>query len=139
MIITTIFVGLFLIGLMLAAISINASICLDALDVIGSVMLGFGIVGTGAALLIILSTHVGVDADIQKSKIEYYGLQTRYELVTSDYEDVSKSDVIKDITDWNKNVYSHKRWAKSPWTNWFYSQYFVDQLEYIDINGKWSY
>lgn len=139
MIITLIFVGMFLIGLMLAAISINTSICFDELDLIGDLMMGFGAICTIIVLVIIIFTHVGVDADIQKSKIEYYGLQTRYELVTSDYEDVSKSDVIKDITNWNKNVYSYKRWGKSPWTNWFYSQYFVDQLEYIDINGKWSY
>ena len=50
-----------------------------------------------------------------------------------EYEDVSKSDVIKDISEWNKKVYSCKHWANNPWTSWFYSKRVADSLEMIEM------
>ena len=82
--------------------------------------------------IIILIEHVGVDARIEENRIEYESLCKRNEIVTSEYEDVSKSDVIKDIAEWNKKVYSYKHWAYNPWTNWFYSKRVVDQMEMIE-------
>ena len=90
-----------------------------------------GILAFTMSILIIIS-HVGVDATIEKNKIEYESLCERYEIVTSEYEDVSKSDVIKDIAEWNKKVYSEKYWAYNPWTNWFYSKRIVDDLKMIE-------
>ena len=80
----------------------------------------------------IIIAHIGVDATIEKNRIEYESLCQRYEIVTSEYEDVSKSDVIKDIAEWNKNVYSEKHWANNPWTNWFYSKRVADELKMIE-------
>ena len=80
----------------------------------------------------IICAHVGVDAQIEKNRIEYESLCERNEIVVSEYEDVSKSDVIKDIAEWNKKVYSYKHWAYNPWTNWFYSKRVVDQMEMIE-------
>ena len=82
--------------------------------------------------IIILIEHVGVDARIEENRIEYESLCERNEIVSSEYEDVSKSDVIKDIAEWNKKVYSYKHWAYNPWTNWFYSKRVVDQMEMIE-------
>lgn len=93
---------------------------------IGSIMV---FVMTG----IFITNHAGIDAGIHKYEIEHDGLVKRLEIINSDYEDVSKSDVIKDITEWNKDVYSEKYWSSNPWTNWFYSQRFVDSLEYIEL------
>ena len=83
--------------------------------------------------IFIISAHVGVGAVIEKNRIEYESLCQRYEIVTSEYEDVSKSDVIKDIAEWNKDVYSYKHWANNPWTNWFYSKRVADSVKMIDI------
>ena len=80
----------------------------------------------------ILCAHVGVDAQIEKNRIEYESLCQRYEIVTSEYEDVSKSDVIKDIAEWNKKVYSQKHWAYNPWTSWFYSRRVADDMKMIE-------
>lgn len=80
----------------------------------------------------IICAHVGVDTIIEKNRIEYESLCERNEIVASEYEDVSKSDVIKDIAEWNKNVYSYKHWAYNPWTNWFYSKRVADQIEMIE-------
>lgn len=83
-------------------------------------------------MMIILSAHFGVDAQIEENRIEYNALCQRYEIITSEYEDVSKSDVIKDIAEWNKKVYSTKHWAYNPWTNWFYSKRVADDLKMIE-------
>lgn len=48
-------------------------------------------------------------------------------------EKVSKVTVIKDVQEWNSDVYSQKYWSESPWTNWFYSEEIVDSLEYIEM------
>lgn len=80
----------------------------------------------------IICAHAGVDATIEENRIEYESLCERYEIVTSEYEDVSKSDVIKDIAEWNKNVYSEKHWAYNPWTSWFYSKRVADDMKMIE-------
>lgn len=97
--------------------------------------LGGGIVASAMALCIIFA-HVGVDVAIEKNRIEYESLCQRYEIVTSEYEDVSKSDVIKDIAEWNKNVYNYKHWANNPWTSWFYSKRIADSIEMIETERR---
>lgn len=83
-------------------------------------------------MMIILSAHFGVDAQIEENRIEYNALCQRYEIITSEYEDVSKSEVIKDIAEWNKKVYCTKHWAYNPWTNWFYPKRVADDLKMIE-------
>lgn len=105
----------------------------------GGVLFGLGLILTVGGGLIafimaicIICAHVGVDATIEENRIEYESLCQRYEIVTSEYEDVSKSDVIKDIAEWNKDVYSTKHWANNPWTNWFYSKRIADDMKMIE-------
>ena len=107
------------------------------------VLFGLGLlltVGGGLIAFImaicIIGAHVGIDAQIEENRIEYESLCQRYEIVTSEYEDVSKSDVIKDIAEWNKDVYSYKHWANNPWTNWFYSKRVADSVEMIEIKPR---
>lgn len=104
----------------------------EILEVIGLLLFaGGGLIGF-IMLCIIIIAHVGVDAQIEENRIEYEALCERQDVVMSEYEDVSKSDVIKDIAEWNKMVYSSKHWAYNPWTSWFYSKRVVDELEMIE-------
>lgn len=80
----------------------------------------------------IICAHVGENKNIEMNNIEYESLCQRLEIVNSDYEDMSKSDVIKDVSEWNKMVLEKKYWAKNPWTSWFLSQKVVDNLKYIE-------
>ena len=94
------------------------------------------VVGTIAAtvmVFLIIMAHVGVDVTIEKNRIKYESLCERYELITSEFEDVSKSDIIKEITEWNLSVYSEKHWANNPWTNWFHSKRVADSVEMIEM------
>lgn len=102
------------------------------MDGVGLLLSVFGGLIGFAMLCIIILAHIGVDAQIEENRIEYNALCQRYEIITSEYEDVSKSDVIKDIAEWNKKVYSTKHWAYNPWTNWFYSKRVADDLKMIE-------
>lgn len=97
--------------------------------------LGGGLIAIAMAVCIFCA-HVGVDTEIEKNRIEYESLCQRYEIVTSEYEDVSKSDVIKDIAEWNKAVYDYKYWANNPWTSWFYSKKMADDMKMIEVKEK---
>ena len=82
--------------------------------------------------LVILGAHIGVDNDIRQDNIRYESLCERLEIINSDYEDVSKSEVIDDIAEWNIKVTNSQYWAKNPWTSWFYSQKEIDNLKLIE-------
>ena len=104
---------------------------------------GFGLlftVGGGLIAFImaigIIFAHVGVDVTIEENRIKYESLCERQEIVESEYEDVSKSDVIKDIAEWNKDVYSYKHWANNPWTSCFYSKRVADDMKMIERKPK---
>ncbi len=123
----------------LTVIAIVIGVILFRKDEYEGVLFGLGLLLTVCGGLIafimaigIICAHVGVDAQIEENRIEYESLCQRYEIVTSEYEDVSKSDVIKDIAEWNKKVYSTKHWAYNPWTSWFYSKRIADELKMIE-------
>ena len=99
---------------------------------IGLLFTVLGGIVTFIMVICIICAHIGVDAQIEKNRIEYESLCERNEIIVSEYEDVSKADVIKDIAEWNKNVYSYKHWAYNPWTNWFLSKRIADQMEMIE-------
>lgn len=85
------------------------------------------------SLLFLVCFHIGVNNKKELLKIEHDGLVKRLEIIDSNYEDVSKSDVIKDITEWNKRVQTTKYLYNSPFTNWFHPKEVVDCYEYIEI------
>lgn len=91
----------------------------------------------GIAILIeipgIIRQHCAADKDIYEYSLKRESIVKQVECISSDYEDVSKATVIANVYDWNKEVYNAKYWAKNPWTSWFWSQKFVDSLEYIEL------
>jgi hypothetical protein len=91
-----------------------------------------GVVFISLCSLSILGAHIGVDNDIRQDNIRYESLCERLEIINSDYEDVSKSEVIDDIAEWNIKVTNSQYWAKNPWTSWFHSQKRTDNLRLIE-------
>lgn len=128
---TIIMIILVVIGVLMAIIGDEKG---KDLLIIGGV---FQTILAGMALIIfvsmIISAHVFDSKKIADNKMEYEALCKRVEIINSNYEDVSKSDIIKDVAKWNKKVYSEKYWGKNIWTSWFYDQDVVDELEYIDL------
>lgn len=106
----------------------------DFLETLGIVNFMIGLTGLFISGLVIVVSHTTIPKIIQQNKMEYEGLRKRYEIVTSEYEDVSKSDVIADITEWNKKVYNTKYWTDNAWTNWFNPREIADNLKYIPLD-----
>lgn len=130
MIITFIFIIMVLLGFILMKSDIEDS------DISGATIIIFGLFCLIISLIMIIAAHATANKNIQKNKIEYEGLCKRYEIVKSEYEDVSKSDVIADITAWNMEVYNTKYWTENPWTNWFNPKKIADNLDYIPLEEE---
>jgi len=131
MILIFIFVMLIILGFIIVKCDIG-----EDPDVFGWAIIIFDSLALIVLLAVIVSAHATANMNIQKNKIKYEGLCRRYEIIKSEYEDVSKSDVIRDITEWNMSVYNTKYWTESPWTNWFNPKSIADNLDYIPLDQE---
>ena len=127
MIITIIFAIMLVLGI------IVERKCSYEFNVIGALLTVFSSFVLSILLIVTIITYAIANKTIQQNKMEYDGLCKRYEIVKSEYEDVSKSDVIADITAWNMAVYNKKYWTENLWTNWFNPKSIADNLEYIPL------
>lgn len=109
--------------------------CKDCIELLS--LLAVAIAGIAILIEIpnIIFQHCAVNKKIYEYNLERESIVKQVECISSDYEDVSKATVIANVYDWNKEVYNMKYWAKSPWTSWFYSQKFVNSLEYIELEN----
>lgn len=136
MIITLIALGILIIGIILIILNEKTDIfghLYDGIELLGSLFIILGAVASIMCIGTILLKGVGENRVIEQNRMKYESLQRRIEVVNSEYEDASRSDLIKDINEWNEKVYDRKYWAKNSWTNWFFNQKIVDELEYIDF------
>ena len=106
----------------------------DDIDFFGIMMMLFSGAAIIVCIIMIICVHVGADYKINEDRIQYEGLCLRLETISSDYEDVSKSEVIKDVTEWNTQVYYDQYWLNNPWTNWFHSRKRVEAKQYIPLD-----
>lgn len=131
MILTFIFIIIIILGFIIIKNDLgeDPDLCGGAISILGSLALTI-------SLIIIITAHATANMNIQKNKIKYEGLCRRYEIIKSEYEDVSKSDVINDITEWNVSVYNIKYWSENPLTNWFNPKKIADHLYYIPLDQE---
>lgn len=102
----------------------------DIICVIGLAVSMFGIITCVPSIII---THCNTNKKIYTKQLEYESLVKQCQAASSEYENISKVSVIKDVYEWNEDVYNAKYWSKSSWTNWFFNQKVVDSLEYINL------
>ena len=105
----------------------------DTVESIGALSLALGVASLALFLMVIVGMNLTASKHIEQNRIRYEGLCKRLEIVNSDYEDVSKSDVIADVTQWNLDVYNKKFWTYNPWTSWFNPRRVADELNYISL------
>ena len=129
MIITILVVAITIIGIIILCISRGDYWIADT---IGLILTTGCAIATVVVVLLIVTNHVGVNVTVEENRIVYESLCERNEIISSDYEDVSRSEVIKDVAEWNKAVYVYKYWAYNPWTNWFHSKRVADELQMIE-------
>lgn len=95
--------------------------------IMGIIMLTICFMGIGCE-------NIFATKKINQNKIRYESLEKRLEIIDSDYEDVSKSDVIKDIAEWNEEACDYHYWSDNPFTNWFYSKKIARSYKYIEYD-----
>lgn len=133
MIWTLITVALIIIGIVLLVVDDTCNDLLFGLGVTGlvvGVFIGFII---GAIAII---NHTAVDKSIYEAEMQYESLTKQLQTIDSEYEDVSKAEVIQKVYDWNTKVYKSKYWTDSPWTNWLYSKKYSDSLKYVEMEEE---
>ena len=86
-------------------------------------------------LMVIICSHIDVDYDIHKAQLERESIIKQLEYIDSEYENVSKVEIIQKVYEWNQKVYREKRGSENLWINWFYSKKYADSLEYIEFNN----
>lgn len=107
---------------------------IGALGVISLVVLfisGLVAIMMGIALI---TAHCMTNRKITAYQMQHDSIIREIEaLENSESEKIFKVEVIKDVYEWNSDVYSKKYWSANPWTNWFYNKNVVDSLEYIEM------
>ena len=132
MIIVLFFAAVTIIGLVM----MRKTDSFDTANTVGTSMFACGLIVSVVVVVIVLSNHVGISVKMANDNIRYESLCKRKEIIESQYEDVSKSDIIKDIAEWNADVNNHKYWAYNPLTSWFYSRKAADNMKTIDMDSN---
>lgn len=132
MIWTIIFVVVLVVSIVLSVIAYNE--CIDWMSIIGAVFITLSGVGAIFSLVMIVTNHCAIDKTIAEYQMKHDSIVKEVEALEQDIDEkVSRVTVIKDVKEWNSDVYSQKYWSESPWTNWFCSKEVVDSLEYIEM------
>ena len=102
-------------------------------EYIGAICVVIGFLFTIICLSVIIVSHCGIDHQIYQKQLEHESIVKQIECIDSDYEDVSKTDVIQKVYDWNSYVHNAKYWSDNPWTSWFNNKRLADSLKYIEL------
>lgn len=132
MIWTIIFVAVLAVSIILWVIGYNTDI--TTMETIGAIFAMLSGIAVILVLFMIVINHCAIDKTIGQYQMEHDSIVKEIEALEQDTDEkVSRVTVIKDVQEWNSNVYSQKYWSESPWTNWFYSKEVVDSLECIEM------
>lgn len=136
MIITLITIAALVLGIIVCILSYRNMIPQkydEAIALLSLCVTCFSVISILIEITIIIASHSVADKNIYEYCLKREAIVKQVECISGDYEDVSRTMVIANVYDWNKEVYNQKYGAKNLWTSWFYSQKFVDSLEYIEL------
>ena len=141
MILTYITMGLLIVGIVLLVVEDNCikpllNCIRPLLVLLGSCSIAVGVIMGVIIGLVAITNHTIVDSQIHAKQMEYESIIRQLQIIDSEYEDVSKAEIIQKVYDWNTAVYQSKYWAKNPWTNWLCSKKYSDSLEYIEMEKE---
>ena len=131
MIITLIFVGILVTGIACLIIYSNT----DCGDWLAGVGIGSIIASIIAIIFIsICIIDVQVNRDISYQNKLYEREMLEYRVNNMEDNVVGNEMLYNDIVEFNNELRSIKKWANSPWTNWFNNQ-MIASMDYIEINN----
>lgn len=136
MIITLIFIGMIIIGIILCIISKNRKLnwtTRDNLSFIGGMIIILGIIACLFAGVFIVSKAISYDLNYQNVLHEKEMLEYRIEHME---ENITGNEMLyNDIVEFNNELRSQKKWANNPWTNWFNNKD-IASLDYIELDAN---
>lgn len=101
------------------------------LEMPGIALFVSGLVGTAICLIIIIFVNVLAMKEVHANELEYQSLCKRIEIIDSDNNKLSRSELIKDVNNYNIRVMETNYWTENPWTNWFNPRIIADNMRYI--------
>lgn len=134
MIITLIFIGMVIIGIILCIISKNRKLdwtTRDNLDFIGVTTIIVGIIACLFAGAFIGANAISYDLNYQNVLHEKEVLEYRIEHME---ENITGNEMLyNDIVEFNNELRNERKWANNPWTNWFNNKD-IASLDYIELD-----
>lgn len=104
----------------------------------GLISLILGVICTLAAIGIIATNHIGVDADVAKLNTRYDTLMFQYwnDIYEND-NDLGKRDLYKDIQEWNEKIVWGREAQDDFWIGIFVPDIY-DQFELIELEVSYG-
>lgn len=138
MILFIIALSVLVIGLLLYTVIYNAVSGRKAEDfcvIVGEILMTLGGMALFTMVIWIFAAQCfGVNPRVQCNDMQYEALVAECEIIDTEYEDVSKTDVIQRVFEWNRNVYTYQYWMNNPWTNWFHNKRVGESLKFINTS-----
>lgn len=136
MIITLIFIGILIGGIVLVCVGSNVKrlswSAKDNIEFAGIFMIVVGIMLSLVTSGIAIGNAIVRDVNYQNFLYEKEMLEYRIERMD---ENITGNEMLyNDIVDFNNELRDTKKWANNPWVNWFYNQD-IATIDYIEIDG----
>lgn len=128
MIITLIVVALFIIGIV--CFILGKAYWSDAFEITGVILIAISVIALSLVVGFIIDANANGDIYYQNKLYEKDVLEYRIDNIS---ENITGNELLyNDIVRFNNELRSIKKWANSPWTNWFNNAK-VASIDYIHI------
>lgn len=128
MIITLIVVVLFIIGIV--CLILGRAYWSDAFEITGVILIAISVIALSLVVGFIIDANANGDIYYQNKLYEKDVLEYRIDNIS---ENITGNELLyNDIVRFNNELRSIKKWANSPWTNWFNNAK-VASIDYIHI------
>lgn len=137
MIITLIFIGILIGGIVLVCVGSNIKrlswSAKDNIEFAGILMIVAGIILSLVTSGIAIGNAIVRDVNYQNFLYEKEMLEYRIERMD---ENITGNEMLyNDIVDFNNTLRNTKKWANNPWTNWFCNKY-IAEMDYIELEDN---
>lgn len=102
-----------------------------------TVLWWLAVIISGIVLLMVgvtaLQERVDANIEIEINQIKMQELLNRMEFIDTEKENVSASDLIKDISEWNQKVAQRHYWQENPLTSWLLNPEITNSMQKIEM------